>query len=105
MAVLGRFGPVSASEICARTQTDKVTVSRAAKSLLSRELIRSRTDANDRRRTIYALKRTGRSIHDRIVPIALAHEARLLDTLRRREGERLSRLLDKLLHRTDAGSG
>jgi len=105
MAVLGRFGPASAAEICVHTEMDKVTVSRAAKSLLSRELVRSRTDANDRRRTIYALTRSGRGVHDRIVPIALAHEARLLDALNTREGEQLSRLLDKLLHRTDAGSG
>ena len=104
MAVLGRFGPASAAEICAHTEMDKVTVSRAAKSLLSRELVRSRTDANDRRRTIYALTRSGRGVHDRIVPIALAHEARLLDALKTREGEQLSRLLDKLLSHRNAGT-
>ncbi len=105
MAVLGRFGSASATDICARTEMDKVTVSRAAKSLLSCKLVRSRTDPCDRRRTIYVLTAAGRKIHDRIVPVALSHETDLLDTLTPREGEQLSRLLDKLLRRTGANTG
>ena len=80
-AALRQFGPASVSEICAHNETDKGTVSRAANFLVSREMVRSRTDVNDRRTTIYALKRSGRVVHDRIAPIALAHEASLLGAL------------------------
>ena len=51
MAVLGRFGPASATEICERTAMDKVSVSRATKSLDTRDMISGKTDAQDRRRT------------------------------------------------------
>ncbi len=87
MAVRGQFGPVSASEIFAHNEMEEVTVSRAANSLLTRELVHSRTDVNDRRRMIYSLTRSGRGAHNRIAPIALAHEARLLSALSSRAGD------------------
>ncbi|MBO6784896.1 MAG: winged helix-turn-helix transcriptional regulator [Alphaproteobacteria bacterium] len=96
MAVLGRFGPAAATRICERTAMDKVTVSRATKSMQSRDLMTARIDADDRRRTIFALTRAGQRIHDEIVPFALAHEAELLAALEPSEVEQLDRLLTKL---------
>jgi DNA-binding MarR family transcriptional regulator len=69
MAVLGRFGPDAATELCARTAMDKVTVSRAMNRLIDHGLITRSSDSDDRRRVIARLTRKGKSIHDKIVPV------------------------------------
>lgn len=101
MAVLGRFGPDAATGIGARTAMDKVTVSRATNRLIERDLVLRSTDASDRRRAILELTQKGRNIHDRIVPVALAHERGMLDALNRKEIETLDALLAKLQSRAD----
>ncbi|MEP4377507.1 MAG: MarR family winged helix-turn-helix transcriptional regulator [Alphaproteobacteria bacterium] len=101
MAVLGRFGPEMATEICARTAMDKVTVSRAMTRLIKRDLITRTSDPRDRRRMIARLTRKGQSIHDKIVPVATAHERNLLEALGPGEAKALDRLLAKLQDRAD----
>lgn len=101
MAVLGRFGPLSANEVCRRTAMDKVRVSRAVARLVARRLVARRADAGDRRRAVLRLAAQGRAIHDRIVPLARAREARLLDALSAHERTTLDRLLAKLQTRAD----
>lgn len=104
MAVLGRFGPDSATGIGARTAMDKVTVSRATTRLIERGLVSRSTDTGDRRRAISKLTRKGRSIHDRIVPVALAHERRMLDALDDVEIGTLGALLAKLQAHADSAA-
>lgn len=96
MAVLGRFGPDAATGLCTRTAMDKVTVSRAMNRLIDHDLITRNSDSDDRRRVIARLTRKGQSIHDKIVPVALAHERTLLAALEPEEAATLGRLLDKL---------
>ena len=99
MAVLGRFGPDAATGLCARTAMDKVTVSRAMNRLIEHGLITRNSDSDDRRRVIARLTRKGQSIHDKIVPVALAHERNLLAALEPGEAATLDRLLAKLQDR------
>ena len=96
MAVLGRFGPDAATGICTRTAMDKVTVSRAMTRLINHDLITRNSDTDDRRRVISRLTRKGQSIHDKIVPVALAHEHNLLSALDNDEATTLDLLLTKL---------
>jgi DNA-binding MarR family transcriptional regulator len=96
MAVLGRFEPLSANQVCERTAMDKVRVSRAATRLTSRRLIVRATDAGDRRRSKLRLSARGRRMHDDIVPLALAKEAALLSSLSADERDALDGLLAKL---------
>ena len=96
MAVLGRFGPLSANEVCDRTATDKVGVSRAVARLVENGLLHRTTDECDRRRSVLRLSRRGREVHDRIVPIARQREARILEVLSPDESAQLDRLLSKL---------
>ena len=96
MAVLGRFGPDVATGICERTAMDKVTVSRAMNRLIDGGLVNSSADDSDRRRAIARLTRKGRSVHDKIVPVALEHERRIVSTLTTAEMAELDRLLAKL---------
>jgi len=105
MAVLGRFGPDAATGLGARTAMDKVTVSRAMTRLIDRGLITRSSDSGDRRRVIARLTRKGKSIHDKIVPVALAHEQNLLTALDRNEAATLDRLLAKLQDRAASLTG
>lgn len=97
MAVLGRFAPLSANEVAERTAMDKVRVSRAVARLLQTNLIDRATDATDRRRSALRLSRTGRRMHDAIVPMAREFEAAFLEGLTPAERETLDRLVTKLM--------
>ncbi len=101
MAVLDRFGPLSANQVCRRTAMDKVRVSRAVARLVARGLVARRADPHDRRRALLRLAPPGRTIHHQIVPLARAREARLLDALSADERAALDRLLAKLQARAD----
>lgn len=101
MAVLGRFGPDAATGICTRTAMDKVTVSRAMTRLINHGLVTRSSDSGDRRRIIAKLTRKGRTVHDKIVPVALAHEHNLVTALDPDEAATLRRLLAKLQDRAD----
>jgi len=85
MAALGRFAPLTASDIGQRIVMDKVAVSRAVAGLMKRRLIERATDQADRRRAELRLSARGRAMHARIVPIALAYEKRLYEALRPEE--------------------
>ena len=96
MAVLGRFGPLSANGVAEKTQMDKVRVSRAVARLVSAGRVSRRVDPADRRRTVLALTAAGRAIHREIVPHARGVEARLLAGLAAAERAQLDRLVAKL---------
>lgn len=102
MAVLGRFAPLSASEVAERTAMDKVRVSRAVARLIKTGLVDRATDAADRRRSVLKLSRAGRRVHDGIVPMARAIEAELLRGLSADEREALDALVSKLMTRARA---
>ncbi len=101
MAVLGRFGPLSANGVAEKTQMDKVRVSRAVARLMAAGRLSRRTDRMDRRRSILALTAAGEAIHREIVPHAERVEARLLAGLDEAERAALDRLLAKLEARAE----
>lgn len=102
MAVLGRYEPISANEVCDRTVMDKVAVSRAVQAMLRRGLVERTVDIRDRRRSALRLSRRGRTIHAEIVPLAKEYERRLLERLSPEERT----MLDSLLrHLVGAGHG
>jgi DNA-binding MarR family transcriptional regulator len=101
MAVLGRFGPLSANGVAEKTQMDKVRVSRAVARLMAARRVSRRTDRMDRRRSILALTAAGEAIHREIVPHAERVEARLLAGLDEAERAALDRLLAKLEARAE----
>src|SRR5450755_4819515 len=59
MAVIGRFGGMSANAVCERTAMDKVRVSRAVARLMAAEHLDRRVDAADRRRALLDLTPSG----------------------------------------------
>jgi DNA-binding MarR family transcriptional regulator len=99
MAALGNDQPLSANEVCDRTNMDKVQVSRAISRLLGRELVARVQDAEDRRRWILRLTPGGEEMYRDIVPAARAREAELLATLSVSELRQLDVMIGKLHRR------
>jgi DNA-binding MarR family transcriptional regulator len=96
MAALGRFAPLTASDVGQRIVMDKVAVSRAVAGLMKRGLVERATDQKDRRRASLALSAKGRTMHARIVPLALEYEERLYAALSAEERDQFDRLSDRL---------
>ena len=96
MAVLGRYGTMTANSVVERTAMDKVRVSRAVARLLVTNRVTRRTDPEDRRRAILDLTPEGRSIYTQIVPLVLAVENELLGEFSKDERAALDAVLRKL---------
>ncbi len=96
MAALGRFAPLTASDVGQRIVMDKVAVSRAVASLMKRGLVERATDLDDRRRASLRLTEKGRTVHAQIVPLALKYEADLYQALSAEERRALNSLYDRL---------
>ena len=99
MAALGRFAPLTASEVGQRIIMDKVAVSRAVSGLMQAGLVERATDSSDRRRSSLRLSARGRTVHARIVPLALAFQELLYEALSDDERRTFDDLSDKLLAR------
>jgi DNA-binding MarR family transcriptional regulator len=102
MAALGRYAPLTASEVGRSIVMDKVAVSRAVAGLMKRGLVERATDRNDRRRASLKLSARGRAMHARIVPMALAYEEKLYQALDTTERQAFDTLSDRLFARTKA---
>jgi len=96
MAILGRYGAMSANSVVERTAMDKVRVSRAVARLLRGGHITRRLDPDDRRRAILDLTPSGFNIYRQIVPDALSVEAQLLATLTSDERRAFDAIIGKL---------
>ncbi|TAD88962.1 MAG: MarR family transcriptional regulator [Alphaproteobacteria bacterium] len=81
LAIIGRFGPVTATEVGQRTAMDKVRVSRAIARLVEHGRLAQSEDATDRRRKRLAFTRAGAAIYAEVVPLARAVEADVLASL------------------------
>jgi len=98
MAVLGRYSGLTASEVVERTAMDKVAISRAVNSLVTRRLLERKTDRNDRRRRrLYIAPDRGQNVLREIVPLARQYEHLLLQVLSGEELEYLEHIMSVLL--------
>ena len=61
LAVVGRYGPLSAKDVATRTSNDAFHVSRAIDRLVRRRLIRRNVDPHDRRRARIEITAAGRA--------------------------------------------
>lgn len=98
MAVLARFDGegLSAREVAARTEMDKVAVSRAVARLVAARRVVRKLHAGDKRRSVLRLSARGWRIHDTVAPLARDHERAMLALLDADERRVLQRVLDKL---------
>ena len=97
LAVLGRFPGLTASEVMERTAMDKVTVSRAVKAMMEKNLLTRTTDSEDRRRRQLRLTDDkGAKVLEEIIPRARAFEDHLLEALNSSEVASLNAIIEKL---------
>lgn len=99
LAVLGAGdGPDwTAGAIAQKTMMDKTTLSRAIKNLIERGLVKRKAAQDDGRASPLALTAKGRKLFEKIVPIALAHEKRIVGKLSKNDLKTLERILGALL--------
>ncbi len=99
LAAVVELGPVSATEVCAHSTLDKMSVSRAVAGLEEKGYLRRADAADDRRNKILGLTPSGHALYSKIVPLILAREAYLLEIFSADERAALDHLLTALLHR------
>lgn len=105
LASLVELGAVSATDICAHSTQDKMTVSRAVASLEARGLLQRSSAPEDRRNKRLELTEAGRKLYEEMVPLILAQQDHLLEVLSNQEREMLDTLLVKLKKRADDLNG
>jgi DNA-binding MarR family transcriptional regulator len=96
IAVLAEQEGVTQQALVARTEMDKMTVSRAAQALVSRGLVTRVPHGQDKRSHALALSEEGRALYAQIAPKALELEEKLLKELGAREIAQLKATLAKL---------
>jgi DNA-binding MarR family transcriptional regulator len=96
LVLLAIEGAISAQQVSKVIGMDKASVSRCFKSMQTKGLITMDLDAEDGRLRIARLTTEGKSLHDRIMGVALAREAAFLSVLDAQERETLIGLLRRL---------
>ena len=105
MAVLGEGAAMTQRDLVLATRMDKVTVNRAAKALVERQLLARTPSQDDGRSHHLELSGTGRALYNDIAPAALTMEGKLLAALEAGERETLLMLLDKLQYAAERATG
>ena len=102
IAVVAEEEGLTQQALVARTEMDKMTVSRAAQALVTRGLVSRVVHGTDKRSNTLALTPAGQSLYAQISPKALELEQRLLETIGKRELKQLKTTLAKLKAASDA---
>lgn len=96
IAVIGEAGALTPLAIGARTRMDKMTVSRAVKPLIERQLLARTSNVEDGRSHLLGLTATGERLYDDVVPAARAFEMQMLAGFDAGEIAALMAALDRL---------
>jgi DNA-binding MarR family transcriptional regulator len=99
LAALALSNDIKSTELGALTTLDKMQLSRALTRMERDGLLEREPDLADRRNLLVRLLPAGRALYRKIVPMAQAREAYLLESLDPQEQATLSKALDKLLDR------
>jgi DNA-binding MarR family transcriptional regulator len=96
LTVVGRFGPMSATEVTHQTSLESDKVTRIVNRLTEQGLVLRRQERTDRRRVTLSLSAKGTRVYDEIERIRYIIEAEFLSVLRPAEREMLYAIMDKL---------
>ena len=97
LAILGMSNVLTPADLVARSSMDKVTVSRAISSLISRGWITSQTNDKDGRSRLLRTSPAGQKVFAHLVPKMKETELRLLSSLDADEARELVRLMEKVV--------
>lgn len=103
MANLGKFGAMTARDICAISHIEKTKVSRAVAALEVEGWLSRATSPQDRRAEILSLTDAGRDVFRRLGQRAIAYDADLRSQLGAEAATRLETVLRSLI--AQAGQG
>lgn len=101
MAVLGSRGSSTQRQLVEATLMDKVTVNRAVKTLVDRELLGRSPNSADGRSHHLMLSQTGRDLYDQIMPAAEVMEKKIMTVLTADDRRQLSTMLAKIKQSAD----
>jgi DNA-binding MarR family transcriptional regulator len=106
LANLGRFGAMTAAEICRLSHVEKTKVSRAVAILEGRGLLLRGRHGEDRRAETLSLTPEGRDVFGQLGALALGYDRRLRERLGQGRAEALAQVLRQLIAmgRQDAGT-
>lgn len=96
IALLAIESDITANRIVEVIGLNKSVVSRCLQRLQANKLVSIRASKEDGRSNVNALTLAGESLHDKILPVALERERRLLKTLSLQEFGELVALLNRL---------
>lgn len=96
IAILAEHDRMTPQEIGQAGELDKITVSRAATTLIERSLVTQTRNPGDGRSHFLSLTPEGRALHAEIAPAALAMEAELLSGFSKEERATLDALLRRI---------
>lgn len=103
LANLGKFGAMTARDICAISHIEKTKVSRAVAALEQAGVLARAPSPTDGRAELLSLTERGRTIFADLGGLALAFDRQLRDTLGDSDAERLVTLLRRLADTTPPG--
>lgn len=98
IAVIAEGQAMTQQALCARTQMDKVMVSRTAVALAERGLIARQDNPDDQRSHLLSLTAAGRTLYDSVAPKALELEARVFAGFSADELEQFTAMLTRIEH-------
>lgn len=101
IAVLGEAEKLTQQGLVAKTKMDKVTVSRAARSLEERGIVRREANEDDARSLWLSLTAEGRKIYVKVVPAAVELEREVLKGFSAKELAELEALLVRIEEAAD----
>jgi DNA-binding MarR family transcriptional regulator len=93
---LGRYGAMTATEVCTRSRIHKTKVSRAVAKLEARRFLRRQVSTRDRRAEVLTLTDAGRAAYSDLQAQAQAYEAKLTAGFTPEEAAALRRALQRL---------
>jgi DNA-binding MarR family transcriptional regulator len=100
LANLGKFGAMTARDICAISHIEKTKVSRAVSALEQVEMLSRTPSEKDRRAEVLALTPQGQSVFAELGELAEDFDRRLRATLGQKAAEKLVSVLRQLAERT-----
>lgn len=100
LAVIARYGDVSATEAAIHSSTDPFQITRAADQLVRMRYVRRQVDLADKRKVRLTLTERGRVAHGEIEAVMSRVESHLLDGLERAEQQAVRNGLSLLEERT-----
>lgn len=96
MANLGKFGAMTARDICEISHIEKTKVSRAISALEDRKMLCRTSSPNDRRVEILSLTESGKAVFAELGQLALSYDKLLRDNLGPADAKLFVAILRKL---------